>query len=123
MDQITPREGTRQWQAQDYNLSFERRVVDIKGTKIFMDQPVVMPIEQKYGGAEVFKYAFENRISEVGIENILFESEYLTETDEAHAWNAIDMDKIEHAWVKQVTSRFFGNSCVNIQRDGRYITV
>jgi hypothetical protein len=92
MDKIVPREDTWQWQAKEYDLSFERRVIAIKGTKLFIDQPVVMPIEQQYGGAEVFKYTFDGRISEVGVENILFESEYAGETDEAHAWNAIDMD-------------------------------
>jgi len=98
-------------------------VIDIKGSTLFIDQPVVMPLEKQYGGAEVFKYSFDGRISEVGIENILFESEYATETDEAHAWNAIDIDKVEHAWVKQVTSKFFCKSCVHITGNARYITV
>jgi len=123
MDQIIPREGTKQWHAKEYNLSFERVITKIVGKQLFIDQPIMMPLEKKYGGAEVFKYSFNGRIAEVGVENILFESEYATETDEDHAWDALEWNKIAHGWVSNVTAQFFGNSCVNIKSDAKYITV
>jgi hypothetical protein len=123
MDQIIPRDGTKQWQAKEYNLSFERVITKISGHQLFIDQPIMMSLEQKYGGAEVFKFSFEGRIAEVGIENILFESEYTSDTDEDHAWDALEWNKIAHGWVRNVTAQFFGNSCVNIKGDAKYITV
>lgn len=123
MDKIVPKEDTRQWQAQEYNLSFERVITQIKGNRIFMDQPVMMPLEKKYGGAELYKYSFEGRIAEVGIENILFESEYTSATDEDHGWDAIELNKLEQGWVSNVTAKYFGNSCVNITSGSKYITV
>lgn len=123
MDQIIPREDTKQWQAREYNLNFERVITKIVGKQLFIDQPIMMPLEKKYGGAEVFKFAFEGRIAEVGIENILFESEYASNTDEDHAWDAIEWNKIANAWVSHVTAQFFGNACVHIKSDAKYITV
>lgn len=123
MDQIDPREGTKQWEAKGYNLNFERVITKIKDKQIYIDQPIVMPLEQKYGGAEIYKYAFEGRIAEVGIENMLLSSEYTSETDEDHGWEAIQINKLEQGWVRNIKAQFFGFSCVNIGSDAKYITV
>ena len=117
MDQIPRGTGTRQWSAADYNLKFERVITAIKGKTIYIDQPVVMAMETKYGGGEIFRCAFSGRISEVGVENLSLESEYESETDEDHGWDAISFDKIENSWVSNVTSRYFGYSCVNLGPD------
>ena len=79
-----------------------------------------MPLEKKYGGAEIYKFIFSGRIEEVGIEHILFESEYANETDEEHSWKAIDFDKIDNGWVRNVTSKYFANSCVDLGRRYRW---
>ena len=123
MDKIIERPGTKQWEASGYNLSFERKIIAIKGNQIFINQPIVMPLEKKYGGAEVYKFTYSGRIEEVGIEHILFESEYANETDEEHSWKAIDFDKIDNGWVRNVTSKYFANSCVDLGKYARYITV
>lgn len=123
MDQIDAREGTVQWKAGDYNLFFERKIIAIKGNELFLDNPVVMAMEAKYGGAEVYKYTFDGRISEVGIEDLLLTSEYQTDTDEDHGWDAVAMNRVENAWVSNVTSKFFGYSCVNLGNNSKQVTV
>lgn len=123
MDKIVERPGTKQWKAGEYNLTFEREITAIKGNKIFINQPIVMPVEKKYGEAEVYQFTFNGRIAEVGVENILFESEYASETDEDHSWRAIAFDKIDHGWVSNVTSKYFASSCVNLEKYARYVTV
>ena len=55
MDQIVERKGTRQWTAQEYNLSFEREIVKIEGNRVYIDNPIVMQMEDKYGCGEIFK--------------------------------------------------------------------
>lgn len=80
-------------------------------------------METKYGGGAIYKYRFDGRISEVGVEDILFESEYAHDTDEDHGWVAIAMDKIENSWVRNVTSRYFGYSCVSLNPDAKQITI
>ncbi|PYF77313.1 hypothetical protein [Pedobacter nutrimenti] len=123
MDQIEPGNGTIQWTPEEYNLKFERTITAIRGNTIFIDQPVVMAMEEQYGGGEIFKYQFNGRISEVGIEDMAFESEFASPTDEDHGWDAVSFNKIENSWVSGVISHYFGYSCVNLGADSKNITV
>jgi len=123
MDQIEDRGGTKQWQPKEYDLRFERIITKIEGNKIFIDNPVVMSMETKYGGGEVYKYSFEGRISHVGIENLYCESEFETDTSENHAWDAIAFNKIEQGWIRNVTAKYFGFSCVNLGGLAKNISV
>jgi len=123
MDRIEERNGTKQWKPAEYNLSFERIITKIEGNKIFIDNSIVLAMETKYGGGEIFKYKFDGRINNVGIENLYCESEFETDTSENHGWDAIHFDKIENGWVRNTTSRYFGYSCVNLDDDARNISV
>lgn len=123
MDKIEERNGTKQWQAKEYDLQFERVITKIEGNKVFIDNPIVMAMETKYGGAEIYKYSFEGRISHVGIENLYCESEFEKDTSENHAWNAISFNKIEQGWIRNVTAKYFGFSCVNLGGDAKNISV
>ena len=122
MDRIIGREGTKQWKAKEYDLKFERIITKIEGNKIFIDQPVVMAIDKTYGGGSVYKIT-DFRIRENGIENILFKSDYTSETDEDHGWYAIQFQNCEDGWARNVTSEYFGNGCVSISGGSKYITV
>lgn len=123
MDQIIERAGTKQWKAQEYNLSYEREITYISGNKITIDNPVVMQLDQKYGGGEIYKYTYEGRLTEVGIENILFKSEYASDIDENHGWIAIEINHLENGWVKNVTAKYFGYACVSLGEGAKNITV
>lgn len=123
MDRIVERQGTKQWKAAEYNLNFEREITAIAGDKISIDNPIVMALDQQYGGGEIFRYDYKGRIKEVGIENILFESAYTSDTDEDHGWIAVDFDHIENGWITGVTSRFFGFGCVSLNGGAKNITV
>ena len=123
MDKIIAREGTKQWKASEYHLNFERKIVKVEGNRVTIDNPVVMQMENKYGGGYIYKYDFEGRISEVGVENILFESEFADDKDEDHAWVAVSFSAAENCWVRNVTSRYFGNSCVSLGNSAKQITV
>lgn len=123
MDRIEERHNTKQWQAEEYDLAFERVITAIEGNTISIDNPVMMPMETKYGGGYIYQYRFDGRIAEVGVEHILFESEYAHDTDEDHGWIAIKMGKIKNGWVRNVTARYFGYSCVSLDPDAKQITV
>ncbi|WP_343535427.1 hypothetical protein [Pedobacter sp.] len=123
MDQIEAREGVVQWRAEDYDLHFERKITAIKGQQVFIDNPVVMAMETQYGGGEIYKYTFEGRISEVGIEDMWLESAYQNDTDEDHGWDAVWLNRVENAWVTDVTSKYFGYSCVNLGNYSKQVTV
>jgi hypothetical protein len=71
----------------------------------------------------VYKYTFDGRVAEVGIENLVIESEYANDTDENHGWIAVQFDKAENCWARNLTSRYFGYSCVSLERNAKNITV
>jgi hypothetical protein len=123
MDQIIERDGTKQWTAKEYNISFERVITKIEGNKVYIDQPVVMAMEEKYGGGELYKYEFKGRINNVGVENLYCESEYANDTAENHGWDAVLFEKIEDGWIRNVTSKYFGYSCVNLDYNAKYTSV
>lgn len=123
MDQIEARNGTKQWEPASYDLRYERTVTRVEGKKVFLDNPVVMAMEAKYGGGALYKYTFEGRIAECGIENLTCESVFASDTAENHGWDAIAIERAEHCWVKGVTARYFGYSCVNLNRSAKNITV
>jgi hypothetical protein len=123
MDQIVERNGTKQWRPSEYNLQYERVVTKVEGNKIFIDNPVVMAMEPKYGVGEIYKYSFEGRLNNVGIENLYFESEYLSDTSENHSWDAVAFDKIENGWVRDVTARYFAYACVHLHPWAKNISV
>jgi hypothetical protein len=123
MDQIESRGGTKQWTAREYDLSFERTITNINGSTISIDNPIVLALDEKYGSGEIFKYNFDGRISQVGIENIYCESTYESDTAENHSWDAVAFNKIENGWVKLVSARYFAYSCVNLGSLARNISV
>jgi len=123
MDQIVARKGTKQWKTGEYDLHYERTITKIEGNKVYIDNPVVMQMETKYGGGAIYKYTFAGRISEVGIENIYFESEYATDVDENHGWIAVEIKNTENGWVRNVASRYFGYACISTAEGSRNITV
>jgi hypothetical protein len=123
MDQIDARNGTKQWTAKEYNLQYERVIEKVEGNKITIDNPVVMSLDSKYGGGEIYKYSFTGRISHVGIENIYFQSAYESDTAENHGWDAVSFEKIENSWVRNVSAQYFGYSCVNLGPTAKNISV
>lgn len=123
MDQIEARQGTKQWKEGEYDLRFERIVTKVEGNKIHIDNPIVMAMEKKYGGGEVYRYTFDGRISNVGIEFIRFTSSFQKDTSENHAWNAVSFNKIENGWVRGISSYHFGYACVSLESMARNISV
>jgi hypothetical protein len=123
MDQIVAKRDTKQWRAGEYDLHYERTITKIEGSKVYIDNPVVMQMEKRYGGGAIYKYTFGGRISEVGVENIHFESEYVSNEDENHGWTAIDIRDTENGWVRNVASQYFGYACVSTDAGTRNITI
>jgi hypothetical protein len=104
-------------------LYFERIVTGIHGNKVYLDNPVVMQMDKKYGGGYLLKYTYKGRIKNCGIENLAMESTYQSETDENHGWTAINFSKVDQGWARNVVARYFGQGCVNIDGGSRNISV
>lgn len=120
----------RQWQPKALNLYWERKVMKIEGNKVYLDNPVVMELEKRFGGARLMKCSAV-RVGEIGIENMSFDCAYnhgLKDKqgrciDENHAWSAISMYAAEHCWVRKVNASHFGYSLVHLRDLVKNVTV
>lgn len=124
MNRIAERDGTYQWRADDYSLSFERTVTAVHGNRITLDAPLVQALEEVYGGGYVYAYEEEGTVSQVGVEHLCLISEYekgKEESDERHAWTGISLGTV-NSWVRNVTTVHFSHT-VNVNRDARFTTV
>ncbi len=111
------------WTASYYEDQWERVITAIAGNEISVDAPLVQAIDEQYGGGSIYKCTIGDRIRQVGIENLWLVSEFDSATDETHGWNGIGLSNVEDAWVRNVTSRYFGYSCVSVLKGARCVTV
>lgn len=118
-------ENRIQWGPGSREIVWDRVVERIEGNAIIVDAPITTAIEQRLGGGTVARYEFPGRITHVGIEHMRCVSEFdaANPKDEEHAWGCIALDKVENAWVRQVTARHFAGSVVNAQADTRQLTI
>lgn len=123
MNKIDAVTNTKQWQPEEYDLSFQRKITKIEGNKVFIDNPVMMEIDKKYSTAAIFKYTFSGRIQETGIENMYLESEFDGEEDEQHGWTAVQFSNVENGWIRNITAAHFGFAAVSLGAQAKNITV
>ncbi|MBK1875378.1 hypothetical protein [Pelagicoccus mobilis] len=109
--------GTGQygWTADGYEIAYERTIVEIDGDRLVLDSPMVQPIRTEYGGGFVRTIDPVRRVRSCGVENMVITSSYASDEDEEHGWVAVLLDQAENCWVKNVTSRHFGYSCVAVR--------
>ncbi len=113
----------RNWTASEYQLYFEREITAVNGNQITLDAPLVQPIEDRYGGGQVFKYTFGSQIENIGFEGLRLESTYTGNSDENHGWIGIKFNDVRDGWVRQVTGRYFGYGLVTISSTCHHFTV
>ena len=123
-----------QWTDRNFESYFERRVTAIHGDRIYLDNPVVMSMEAKYGGGFLVKCTVP-RITECGVENLTIDSSfdesqvYTSGTykgqyyDEAHCFSGVEISNAEHCWVRGVTTRHMGYALTRLMYAARCITV
>ncbi|RNL52604.1 pectate lyase [Pedobacter jejuensis] len=113
------------WKPGTRDIHWDRKIIAINGSEITIDAPITTALDAKFGGATVSKYQWNNRISQSGVENLKFESDYHKENikDEYHRWTAICLENVQDAWVRQVVFEHFAGSAVNVLETARRITV
>jgi hypothetical protein len=138
--------GRNRWTP--FNINFDRVITDIKGNTITVDAPIFTAIEARWGGGELYKYTDE-RIEQVGIENLRGISEYDPNvraknygnmdrddmdakyryesdeyfSDENHYFNFINVSNAKNVWVRNMSALHFGSSVVQVNAGSKWVTV
>jgi hypothetical protein len=127
MDQLGPGTGgdpdVVPWTAGSRDLLFDRVITRIEGKWITVDAPIPQSIESRYGGGQIWRYTWTGRIQQVGIEDLYGFSDHASPTDEAHAWTFIELGKLQHGWVRNITAQYFGFSAVYAGAGCKWVTV
>lgn len=121
--------GTNQWDVDTYTMDWTRKVAGIQGNRIYLDSPVAQSLDKHYGGGDLQHYSWD-RVRGCGVENLSFDCKYDKtntyngkETDEFHAWQAVQIKAAENCWVRNVTSRHMGYSLAEMGPGARCITI
>jgi hypothetical protein len=123
VDPRNPNRPLHQWPAEAYDLHFERVVTSVSAEGVELDAPIMMALDRRYGGGEVYRYT-ATRVKEVGVADLLMVSAYdpTDNEDEDHAWFGITIGAAENAWVRGVLMRHFVHG-VRISPAALYSTV
>jgi len=106
---------------------FVRQITRIDGPWVTVDTPLPQTFEQHYGGGFVQRIVADNRIENVGVEDLFLGSYFRTlpnyVQDEDHGWRAIRIAWSRDVWVRRVMGRHFGFSVVDLSEWSRNVTV
>ncbi len=125
------------------HYDFDRIITAVDGTRITVDAPITVAIEDRFGGGEIVPYNDPGRLYTVGIENLRGESDFdrtvrSTEygnmdrspyygeeyyADENHYWNFIHIDNAVNVWVRNVTACHFAGSAIFLGQSAKWVTV
>ena len=127
MDLLGPQSGGAAddvpWTAGSKDLFFDRVVTNVDGNWITVDAPLPQTFESVYGGGKIWRYTWNGRIQQVGVEGLYGFSDYSSATDENHAWTFIRFAATQHGWVRDTTAQYFGHNAVLLTGGAKWITV
>ena len=115
-------DGRLHWKPGSRDILWDRVIKSIDGNRITLDAPLTTALDRALGGGSVSRYEFPGRIEHVGVENLRCVSEHPGDREE-HAWVCVNLDKVENAWVRQLTARHFVSYVVNTQADTKWLTI
>ncbi|WP_282943590.1 S-layer homology domain-containing protein [Paenibacillus sp. RC67] len=125
-------------QMSPFDMNFDREIIKIEGNVITVDAPIANSIELRWGGGKILKYDDPDRIQNVGVEKIFFDSAFDPSVistvmdndttdpyfaDDNHIENAIVLDGLKNGWVRNVTGKHLAISLVKINGNSKLITV
>ncbi len=138
--------GRNRWRP--FDITYDRTIVEVNGNTVTIDAPIFTAIDKRWGGGEIMKYQDE-RIEQVGIENLRGVSEYDPSvrtrnygnmdrdkldpkfqyqgdeyfSDENHYFNFINISNAKNVWVRNMSALHFGGSVIQANAGTKYITV
>jgi hypothetical protein len=115
------------WTPCSRDLAWTRTIVAIDAVahSVSFDAPITTALESRYGDATVQVLPAAELLRNVGIENFTLESEFDSSnpSDEEHAWNAIQLEQVENAWVSNVTASHFASAAVWVGAGTKNVTI
>src|SRR5262249_28237244 len=87
------------------------------------DAPLTNSLEQKYGGGTIYRYTWAGRLENVGLADLYLVSDSTSAGDQNHATTAVQMDKVENAWIHDVTASTFAQNVYTLGGGVKWTTL
>jgi autotransporter-associated beta strand protein len=104
--------GTEAWSPSSTHIQMDRTITAISGNTITVNLPLTNSLDSTnsnaFGGGTIFKYT-TNRITNVGIENMRFDTVFTSTSDMNHANRPIEYDGVMNGWIRNTTELHFYN--------------
>lgn len=94
------------WDKADFWFGSDYKIEAINGNSITVDCPLVQPLQARYGGGHISKVTYQNRISNVGIEDLRIvgiDETIQGPTDDDRLKYGIRVWKVSDCWVHGVS--------------------
>ena len=113
------------WKPGDMDVTWDRTITAIEGNTITINAPLTAAIDPQWGGARIYRYKWDGRISDSGVENMTLVSDYNTQyqKDEDHCWTGVSIENAENCWVRQINFSHFAGNAVFLQPASSKTTV
>jgi hypothetical protein len=113
------------WRPGSRDIHWERRIAAVQGNRLMLDAPITTAIDAELGGAAVQPVSWPDRISNVGVEDVLLKSDFDLNrpNDEEHAWHGVTFEHVIDGWVRRAEFRHFSGGAVAVWDSARRITV
>ncbi|MFC1481795.1 FlgD immunoglobulin-like domain containing protein [Candidatus Neomarinimicrobiota bacterium] len=98
------------WTVNSQPIVFNRYITAINDDTITVDAPLYNTLIRALAQSYIYRYTRSGLKTNIGIEDLRIEIDAAHDTDENHAWDAIDMFQIEDAWALRCTMLRFGMS-------------
>ncbi|MFM6975963.1 MAG: DUF6298 domain-containing protein, partial [Sphingobacteriaceae bacterium] len=113
------------WKPGEEDITWDRKIVSVKGNEITIDAPLTTALDEKFGGGTISSYEWTGRVQNIGVENLTMLSTFDASNpkDESHRWMAITIENAAQVWVRQMVFKHFAGSAVNILASAKCVTV
>ena len=95
------------------DVDWHRIIVAIEGNRVMLDAPLMQSIDQQYGGAYVYKFTYNGRTENVGIEDIRADCISGVDTNGNTSGQLANVDGVQNCWIRR---------CMNDRMSGHTIT-
>ena len=108
-------DGDIDWDTDTYTLNYERIITHVEDDSIAIHSPVILPMQEKYGGGAIVKLTYpEPRLNRVGVENMRLVGTGITPSCQADNPNrlktAVHFSYTENSWIRSITVLHTSNS-------------
>lgn len=105
------------WKKDSYPIYYNRNITAKTGNTLTVDVPLFYTLVRSLSQSVIYKYARTNLRTRIGIENLRVDIDAGDVTSNAngnenHAWNAVELNTVEDAWVRDCTMLHFGHAGV-----------